>query len=333
MKLHSSSALQSLTGICLPALLACATLAATTASAQTAYPVKPIRLIVALPAGGPTDILARLISQPLSANLGQPIVVDNRPGAGGNIGAELVAKSPADGYPMFMGTSGPLAINPSLYKTIGFDPPRDFAPVILAASAPFVIVAHPSLAANNVKELIALAKAKPGSVNYGSVQGNASHLATELFDYMTGIKMTLVPYKGAAQATTDVIAGQIQLSFASTPGSVSLLKAGKLKSIAVTSAKRIGVLPEVPTVAESGVPGYEASVWYGIVVPAKTPRDIVTKLNTEIGKILKERANRDKIAAADFEVTSTTPAEFGEFIRAETAKWTKVVKASGARAE
>jgi tripartite-type tricarboxylate transporter receptor subunit TctC len=314
-------------------LVACAALGSNAAWAQNAYPVKPIRLIVALPAGGPTDILARLIAQPLSASLGQPIVVDNRPGAGGNIGAELVAKSPADGYTMFMGTSGPLAINASLYKSIGFDPLRDFAPVILAASAPFVIVAHPSLAANNVKELIALAKAKPASVNYGSVQGNASHLATELFDYMAGIKMTLVPYKGAAQATTDVIAGQIQVSFASTPGSVSLLKAGKLKALAVTSAKRIAALPDVPTVAESGVPGYEASVWYGVVVPAKTPKDIVTKLNAEIGKILRERANRDKMAAADFEVTSSTPAEFGEFIRAETAKWTKVVKASSARAD
>jgi len=314
-------------------LAALAVLGASPAGAQNAYPAKPIRLIVALPAGGPTDILARLIAQPLSVSLGQPIVVDNRPGAGGNIGAELVAKSPADGYTMFMGTSGPLAINPSLYKSIGFDPLRDFAPVILAASAPFVIVAHPSLAANNVKELIALAKAKPGSVNYGSVQGNASHLATELFDYMAGIKMTLVPYKGAAQATTDVIAGQIQVSFASTPGSVSLLKAGKLKALAVTSAKRIAALPDVPTVAESGVPGYEASVWYGVVVPAKTPKEIVAKLNAEIGKILRERANRDKMAAADFEVTSSTPAEFGEFIRAETAKWTKVVKASGARAD
>jgi tripartite-type tricarboxylate transporter receptor subunit TctC len=313
--------------------LAILSLGATPASAQNAYPVKPIRLIVALPAGGPTDILARLIAQPLSASLGQPIVVDNRPGAGGNIGAELVAKSPADGYTMFMGTSGPLAINASLYKSIGFDPLRDFAPVILAASAPFVIIAHPSVAANNVKELIALAKAKPGQINYGSVQGNASHLATELFDYMAGIKMTLVPYKGAAQATTDVIAGQIQLSFASTPGSVSLLKSGKLKAIAVTSAKRIAALPEVPTVAESGVPGYEASVWYGVVVPAKTPKEIVARLNAEIGKILRDRANRDKIAASDFEVTTSTPAQFGEFIRSETAKWTKVVKASGARAD
>jgi tripartite-type tricarboxylate transporter receptor subunit TctC len=298
-----------------------------------AYPHKPLRLIVALPAGGPTDILARLIAQPLAANLGQPIVVDNRPGAGGNIGAEMAAKSPADGYTLFMGTSGPLAINASLYKTIGYDPLRDFAPIILAASAPFVIVANPALPAGNVKELVALAKAKPGQLNYGSVQGNASHLATELFDYMAGVKMTLVPYKGAAQATTDVIAGQIQLSFASTPGSVALLKSGKLKALAVTSAKRIGALPDVPTVAESGVRGYEASVWYGVVAPAHTPREIVMKLNAEIAKILHERNHRDKLVASDFEVTESTPAAFGDFIRTETAKWAKVVKASGARAD
>jgi tripartite-type tricarboxylate transporter receptor subunit TctC len=303
----------------------------TLAAAQ--YPEKPGRLISPFAPGGIADIFARTVAQRITEQTGKVFVVENRTGAGGNIGADLVAKSPADGYTMFMGTSGPLAINPSLYKSIGFDPLRDFAPVILAASAPFVIVAHPSLAANNVKELIALATAKPGQINYGSVPGNASHLATELFDYMAGIKMTLVPYKGASQATTDVIAGQIQLSFASTPGSVSLLKAGKLKSIAVTSAKRIAALPDVPTVAEAGIPGYEASVWYGVVVPAKTPREIVARLNAEIGKILRERANRDKMAAADFEVTSSTPAEFGDFIRAETAKWTKVVKASGARAD
>ena len=305
------------------------------ASAQPvgAYPAKPLRLIVALPAGGPTDILARLIAQPLAVNLGQPIVVDNRPGASGNIGAEMAARSPADGYTLFMGTSGPLAINASLYPHIGYDPLRDFAPVILAASAPFIIVAHPGVPANNVKELVALAKAKPGQLNFGSVPGNASHLATELFDSMAGIRMTLIPYKGAAQATTDVIAGQIQLSFASTPGSVQLLKAGKLKSIAVTSAKRIAVLPEVPTVAESGLPGYEASVWYGVVAPARTPREIIAKLNAEITKIMRERGTREKIAASDFEPTVSTPGEFGEFIRAETAKWAKVVKVSGARAE
>ena len=330
MKLIQLATPRLMCSACGAAILA---LGACPASAQTAYPAKPIRLIVALPAGGPTDILARLIAQPLSASLGQPVVVDNRPGAGGNIGAELAAKSPADGYTLFMGTSGPLAINGSLYKNIGFHPVRDFAPIILAASAPFVIIVHPAVPAGNVKELIALANARPGQINYGSVTGNASHLATELFAFMAGIKMTLVPYKGAAQATTDVIAGQIQLSFASTPGSVALLKAGKLKSIAVTSAKRIAALPDVPTVAESGLPGYEASVWYGVVAPAKTPRDIIVKLNAEIAKILRDRGSRDKIAASDFEVTASTPEEFGNFIRAETAKWTKVVIASGARAD
>jgi len=309
--------------------------AAPQASAQpaAAYPSKPIRLIVALPAGGPTDILARLIAQPLAANIGQPIVIDNRPGAGGNIGAEMVAKSPPDGYTLLMGTSGPLAINASLYSHIGYDPLRDFDPIILAASAPFVIVAHPAVPANNVKELIALTKAKPGQLNFGSVPGYESHLATELFKYMAGVNMTLVPYKGAAQATTETIAGQIQLSFASTPGSVPQVKAGKLKALAVTSSKRIGPLPDIPTVAESGVPGYEASVWYGVVAPARTPREIILKLNAETAKVINDRANRDKLAASDFEATQSTPAEFGAFIRAETAKWSKVVKASGARAD
>jgi len=305
--------------------------AAPQASAQpaAAYPSKPIRLIVALPAGGPTDILARLIAQPLAANIGQPIVIDNRPGAGGNIGAEMVAKSPPDGYTLLMGTSGPLAINASLYSHIGYDPLRDFDPIILAASAPFVIVAHPAVPANNVKELIALAKAKPGQLNFGSVPGNASHLATELFKYMAGVNMTLVPYKGAAQATTETIAGQIQLSFASTPGSVPQVKAGKLKALAVTSSKRIGPLPDIPTVAESGVPGYEASVWYGVVAPARTPREIILKLNAETAKVINDRANRDKLAASDFEATQSTPAEFGAWIGKAIDDWGAVVKAEG----
>jgi len=318
--------------------LACALFAiaiATTCAAQTtgAYPEKPIRLVVPLVAGGPTDMLARLIAQPLSGRLGQQVVVDNRPGAGGNIGAEMVAKAPADGYTLFMGTSGPLSINVSLYQHIGYDPLRDFAPVILAATAPFVIVANTALPANNVKELIALAKAKPGQLNFGSVPGNASHLATELFKMMAGIDMVLVPYKGAAPATTDTIAGQIQLSFASTPGSVSFVKSGKLKAIAVTSVKRIGPLPETPTVAESGLPGYEASVWYGVAAPARTPTEIVARLNAEIVKVLADRGQHDKIVTADFEPTSSSPAEFAKFIRSEHAKWAKVVKASGARAD
>ncbi len=298
-----------------------------------AYPTKPIRLIVPLTAGGPTDILARLIAQPLSVSLGQQVVIDNRPGAGGNIGAEMAARAPADGYTLFMGTSGPLSINVTLYSKLAFDPLRDFAPVILAASAPFVIVANPSLPANNVKELIALAKAKPGQLNYGSVPGSASHLATELFKSMAGVEIVHVPYKGAAPATTDTIAGQIQLSFASTPGSMPQVKAGKLKALAVTSPKRIAALPDVPTVAEAGLAGYAASVWYGIVAPARTPREVIVKLNTEIAKILSDRAQRERIAASDFEPTASTPEEFREFIQRETVKWAKVIKASGARAD
>ena len=298
-----------------------------------AYPTKPVRLIVPLTAGGPTDILARIVAMPLGDALGQQVIVDNRPGAGGNIGADLSAKSPADGYTLFMGTSGPLAINSSLYPKLPFDPIRDFAPIILVASAPFVVIAHPSVAANNIKELIALAKAKPGQLNYGSVPGSASHLSTELFKLMSGVNIVHIPYKGAAPATTDVIGGQIQLSFASTPGSMPVVKANKVKALAVTSAKRIGKLPDVPTIAESALPGYEGSVWYGVVAPAKTPREVVQRLNREIAQIVAQPAHRDRMLAGDFEPTTSTPEQFAAFIRSETAKWGKVVKASGAKPE
>ena len=271
--------------------------------------------------------------QPLGERLGHQVVVDNKPGAGGNIGAELVAKSPPDGYTLFMGTSGPLSINTSLYRDLAYDPVRDFAPIILAASAPFVVVVHPSLPAADVRQLIALAKAKPGNLNYGAVTGNAAHLASELFKSMAGIDMVFVPYKGAAPANTDLIAGQIQLSFASTPGSVPLVKSGRLKALAVTSSKRIAKLPEVPTVAESGVRGYEAGVWYGVVAPAKTPREIIVRLNQEIAGILGERAARERMAANDFEPTVSSPEEFGAFIKREIDKWGRVVKATGVRPE
>ncbi|HWI13573.1 MAG TPA: tripartite tricarboxylate transporter substrate binding protein [Burkholderiales bacterium] len=298
-----------------------------------AYPDKPIRLIVPLTAGGPTDIAARIIAVPLSEALGQQVIVDNRPGAGGNIGAELAAKSPPDGYTLFMGTSGPLAINASLYPSLPFDPVKDFAPIIQTASAPFVVIVNPAVPVRNMKELIALAKAKPGQLNYGSVSGSASHLSTELFKLMAGVNIVHIPYKGAAPATTDVIAGQIQLSFASTPGSVPMVKAGKVKPLAVTSAKRVAKLPDVPTMAESALPGYEASVWYGVVAPAGTPRDVVQRLNKEIARIVANSAHRERMTSADFEPTSTTPEQFAAFIKSETAKWAKVVKASGAHAE
>jgi tripartite-type tricarboxylate transporter receptor subunit TctC len=316
-----------------PALALIAFGALPAAAGAADWPTKPVRLIVPLTAGGPTDILARIIGAPLGASLGQQVIVDNRPGAGGNIGADLAAKSPPDGYTLFMGTSGPLSINSTLYPKLPYDPLRDFAPVILTASAPFVIIVHPSVKASTVKELIAAAKAKPGSLNYGSVPGSASHLSTELFKMTAGIDLVHIPYKGAAPATTDVMAGQIQLSFASTPGSIPVVKSGKVRALAVTSAKRIAKLPDVPTVAEAALPGYEASVWYGVVAPARTPREIVQRLNTEIARIVAEPAHREKMVAADFEPTTSTPAEFAAFIRSETVKWAKVVKASGAKGE
>jgi tripartite-type tricarboxylate transporter receptor subunit TctC len=317
---------------------ALAALAATSALAAqsgkpAAYPTKPIRLIVPLTAGGPTDIAARIVAAPLGDALGQQVIVDNRPGAGGNIGADITAKSPPDGYTLFMGTSGPLSINSSLYPSLPFNPLKDFAPIIQTASAPFVVIVNPAVPARNMKELIALAKAKPGQLNYGSVSGSASHLSTELFKLMAGVNMVHIPYKGAAPATTDVIAGQIQLSFASTPGSVPMVKAGKVKPLGVTSAKRVAKLPDVPTVAESALPGYEASVWYGVVAPAGTPRDIVQRLNQEIARILANPTHHDRMTSADFEPTTSTPEQFAAFIKSETTKWAKVVKASGAHAE
>lgn len=309
------------------------TLAATGLAHAQNYPTKTVRLVVPLVAGGPTDLLARLIAQPLGERLGQQVIVDNRPGAGGNIGAEMVAKSPADGYTLFMGTSGPMSINVSIYSKIGYHPARDFAPVILAASAPFVVVVHPALPVNNIKQLIALVKSKPGQLNFGAVPGNAAHLATELFKSSAGLDMVFVPYKGAAPANTDLVAGHIQLSFASTPGAMPFVKAGRLKALAISSEKRIAKLPDLPTIAESGVPGYQASVWYGIVAPAKTPPDIVARLYKESAAVLQDRATLDKMDTNDFVPTVMNPEQFAAFIRSEIEKWGKVVKATGAKAD
>lgn len=318
------------TGLTLAAVLAASSVVY---AQQPAYPTKTVRLVVPLVAGGPTDILARLIAQPLGERLGQTVVVENRPGAGGNIGAEMVAKSPPDGHTLFMGTSGPMSINVSIYQKIGYDPARDFAPIMLAASAPFVVVVHPSLPASNIKQLIALVKSRPGQLNFGAVPGNAAHLATELFKSTAGLDMVFVPYKGAAPANTDLVAGQIQLSFASTPGAMPLVKGGRLKALGISSAKRIAKLPDLPTIAESGVPGYEASVWYGIVAPAKTSPEIIARLYKESAAIVQDRTSREKMDANDFEPTVLNPEQFGAFIRSEIAKWAKVVKATGARAD
>jgi tripartite-type tricarboxylate transporter receptor subunit TctC len=297
------------------------------------YPSKALKIVVPLAAGGPTDILARIVAQPLSERLGQPVIIDNRPGAGGNIGAELVAKSSADGYTLFMGTSGPLSINSSLYEKLGYDPLRDFVPIILVASAPFVVAINPSIPAKSFKDLIALARQKPGKLNYGSVPGSASHLATELFKNMAGVDILHIPYKGAAPATNDLISGEIELSFASTPGALPHIKAGRLRALAVTSPKRLAQLPDVPTIAESGLTGYEASVWYGLVAPANTPREIVMRLNRESTQIIQERGTRERMMSSDFDPVGSTPEQFGKFIQSETIKWGGIVKSKGIRAE
>src|SRR6267143_294276 len=303
------------------------------AAAGANYPSKALKIVVPLAAGGPTDILARIVAQPLSQRLGQPVIIDNRPGAGGNIGAELVAKSSADGYTLFMGTSGPLSINSSLYEKLSYDPLRDFVPIILVASAPFVVAINPSIPAKSFKDLIALARQTPGKLNYGSVPGSASHLATELFKNMAGVDILHIPYKGAAPATNDLISGEIELSFASTPGALPHIKAGRLRALAVTSPKRLAQLPDVPTIAESGLTGYEASVWYGLVAPANTPREIVMRLNSESTQIIQERGTRERMMSSDFDPVGSTPEQFGKFIQSETIKWGGIVKSKRIRAE
>ena len=303
------------------------------AHAQDAgYPTKPIRMLNPLAAGGPTDILARMFAQPLSEALGKQVVVDNRPGASGNIAAEMAAKAAPDGYTLFIAGAGNLAINVSLFSKIPYDPVKDFSPVALLATAPYLIAVHPSVNANSTKELIALAKAKPGSLNYGAVTGNGAHLATELFKTAAGVEMVHIPYKGAVLATSDVISGAIQVTFASTPGAMPHVKTGKLKALSITSAKRATALPDLPTVAET-LPGFEATVWYGIVAPAGTPRAIVTRLNRELAAIAKRPTMRERMIASDYEPALSTPEEFGAYIKSEIVKWGRAVKISGARAD
>ncbi len=303
------------------------------ASAQT-FPTKPIRIVVPFPAGGTTDVLARAVAQKLTESLGQAAVVDNRPGAGGNIGAELVAKSPPDGYTLLMGTVGTHAINPSLYPKMPYDHVKDFAPVILVAGVPNVLVINPSLPVNSVQELIAYAKANPGKLNFASSgNGTSIHLSGELFKTMAGIQMTHVPYKGSAPALQDLVGGQVQLMFDNLPSSLALIKAGKLKALAVTSLTRAAALPDVPTVAESGLPGFEASSWFGLLAPAGTPPPIVVTLNADVAKWLATPEAREKLLAQGANAAGGSPADFARHIAAETAKWQKVVRESGAKVD
>lgn len=311
-----------------------ATLAFSAAAHGQVYPTKPIRMIVAYPPGGGTDIIGRMIAQKLGETLGQSVVVENRGGASGNIGTELAARAAPDGYTVLMGNVAPNAINVSLFKNLPSDPVADFAPVSLVASTPNILVVHPSTPARTVKEVVALAKAKPGTLNFASAGvGSSSHLAGELFRILAGADIVHVPYKGAGPAMIDVLSGRVQLYFATMPAAMPHLKSGKLAPVAVTSAKRSQTLPELPTIAESGVPGYEASTWYGVLAPAHTPNAVIVRLHGEIVKILADPALRGRLADQGFEPVGNSPEEFGAYIESEIAKWGKVIRDAGIRPE
>ena len=302
------------------------------AHAQT-YPTKPVRFVVGFPAGGATDVVARTISQKLSEALGQPVVVDNRAGAASNIAAEHVAQSPKDGHVIFLGTVS-TSINPSLYRKLPYDPLRDFAPVSQVTGTPFLVVTHPSLPAKNIREFIALAKSKPGELNYGSAgSGSGGHLFVEMFGSMARVKLMHVPYKGAAPATTATLSGETIFMFDNIVTTLPLAKAGRLRALAVTTARRSAAAPEMPTVAESGVPGYDANAWFGVFVPAGTPQPVVNRLNTEIVKIVKLPEMRERFLNLGAEPAGSTAAEFGAFFRSEVEKWGRVVKTSGAQVD
>jgi len=299
-----------------------------------AYPTKPIRFVVPYPAGGPLDAVARLLGQKVAESTGQPVIVENKAGAGGNIGADAVAKAPPDGYTILMGAVATHAINPTLYSSIPYDPVRDFIPVTQVASTPNVLVVNPSVPANNVREFIAYAKTHPGKLNFGSGStGSAGHLAGELFGAMAGVQMTHVPYKGAAPAMNDLIGGQIQLMFDNLASSLGQVRAGRVRALAVTTARRTALAPELPTIAESGLPGFDISTWFGIFVPARTPREIVERLHSEFTRALAMPEVRDKMLALGAEPVGNRADEFAAYIHAEAEKYARVIKASGARAD
>jgi tripartite-type tricarboxylate transporter receptor subunit TctC len=304
--------------------------AVTPAFAQN-FPVKPLRIVVPFPAGGTTDILARAVGQKLTEEWKQQVIIDNRPGAGANIGAEVAAKSPSDGYTLF-GISTIHCINPSLYSKLAYDPIRDFAPVTLVAETSQVLAVHPSLPVKSVKEFIAYAKARPGQLNYSSAgNGSQPHLTAEMFKTQTGINYVHVPYKGAPPAMVDLLAGQVALTFATAPSAVPHVKSGKIRALGVSTAKRITALPDVPTIAEAGVAGFEASGSNGLVVPTGTPAAIVERLNATIVKIVNEPAMRKYLSEQGADPRTMTIGEYGDYLKSEVAKWAKVVKASGAK--
>ena len=296
------------------------------------YPTKPIRLLVGFPPGGSTDILSRQVGLRLAAALGQQVVIDNRAGAAGNLASELVAKGTPDGYTLLMATVSSHGINPGLYKKVPYDAVKDYAPVTLVASYPLILAVNPAVPVKNVKDLIALAKAKPGTVRFGSSgNGSPGHLSGEIFKGMAGVDLVHVPYKGGAPSTLAVLSGEVQVTFATLPGAMPLIKSGKLNGPAVTTAKRSPALPDVPTIAESGLPGFDVSSWAGLMAPAGTPRGVVQKLNAATVKALADTDMRERLASEGAEPVGNTPEQFAAFVKIELAKWARAIKQAGAQ--
>jgi tripartite-type tricarboxylate transporter receptor subunit TctC len=302
----------------------------TPASTATGYPARPIRLIVPFPPGGSTDILARALGEKLAQGLAQAVVIDNRPGAGGSIGAEAVARAAPDGYTLMMGHLGTLAVNPAIYKNLPYDPVRSFAPVSLMAIVPSVLVVNPSLPVASAAELVAYAKAHPGKLAYGSAgNGSTSHLTTEYFKLITGTDILHVPYKGVGPMLTDLVSGQLSMGLNGAPAVMAHVNAGRLRALAVTSLKRLEALPQIPTLDEAGVRGFDASGWYGVVAPAGTPQAIVAKLNAEIGRAMQTPELRSRLDSEGALPAPGAPEEFAALIRAEIARWDAVLKRAG----
>ncbi|OFZ88393.1 MAG: hypothetical protein A3F74_19815 [Betaproteobacteria bacterium RIFCSPLOWO2_12_FULL_62_58] len=307
---------------------------AQSAPAATNYPTKPIRLVITYPPGGDTDLVGRAVAQKLGEAWGQQVVVDNRGGAGGVLGTLIAKQAAADGYTLLLGTSAGMVLNPLLMNKIPYDPYQDFAPVSLVIVLPQLLAVHPGLAARNIREFIALAKAKPGQLNFGSSGvGTPNHLGGEMLKAMAGINIVHVPYKGGAASITDLIAGQVQLVISSAPSVVPHVRSGRLRALAIGSAKRSPALPEVPTVAESGLPGYEYTTWYGIFAPAKTPEAIVKKMNAEIVRMLADPQMTQRFQSQGGDPASSTPAQLTAYMREEMARWTRVIKTAGIRIE
>ena len=301
------------------------------ATAQ-AYPAKPIRWISPWPAGGANDIFSRAIGQRIGESLGQQVLVDNRPGAAGTIGSDIAAKAPADGYTLVMGRSPTHAIAPALYPALPYDPLRDFSAVTLVGSVPNVLVLHPSVPAKTVKEFIAVAKARPGKLNFASTgNGTSQHLSAELFKFMAGLDMVHIPYKGTAPALTELVAGQVDLAFENMPALIPHIQAGRLRALAVTTTKRSAVMPELPTIAEAALPGYDASVWFGVFAPAGTPRPVIDRLHGEILKALQTQDLKSRMIAMGTDVSGMGPDDFSAYVRKEIPKWANLVKAAGVK--